>query len=128
MLATTLLTLLLLQVPSEAIWRGVDLFAIIRREEVDLIGYVAASLVLVTFCMRSMSTLRIVALASNVAFAAYGYLANLTPVLLLHAVLLPVNAFRLVQIFCVELHPTHSGPGQPGPGPAPVVSTPRRAP
>ena len=29
------------------------------------------------------------ALASNLAFIAYGYLANLMPVLILHAVLLP---------------------------------------
>jgi hypothetical protein len=106
--ATALLTaLLLVQVPSGTIWRSIDLLAIAQREEVNLVGYLAASLVLATFCMRSMGTLRLVALASNAAFIAYGYLANLTPVLLLHAVLLPVNAYRLMQICGLELHSRH---------------------
>jgi hypothetical protein len=48
--------------------------------------------------MRTMSSLRLVALGSNLAFIAYGYLGSLTPVLLLHALLLPVNAYRLAQL------------------------------
>jgi hypothetical protein len=64
----------------------------------DGVGFAAAGLVLVTFCMRSMSALRWVAIASNVAFIAYGYLGSLAPVLLLHALLLPVNAYRLAQL------------------------------
>ncbi len=55
-------------------------------------------LVLATFCMRSMNALRWVAIASNVAFIAYGYLGHLAPVLLLHALLLPVNIYRLTQL------------------------------
>jgi hypothetical protein len=65
---------------------------------IDGIGFVAAALVLATFCMRSMTALRWVALASNLAFIAYAYLGNLAPVLLLHALLLPVNACRLAQL------------------------------
>jgi len=65
---------------------------------IDAIGFVAAGLVLATFCMRSMGALRWVAIASNLTFLAYGYLGNLTPVLLLHAFLLPVNAYRLTQL------------------------------
>src|SRR5215510_8633005 len=56
---------------------------------IDQVGFAAAGLVLATFCMRSMSGLRWVAIASNVAFIAYGYLGDLAPVLLLHMVLLP---------------------------------------
>jgi hypothetical protein len=48
--------------------------------------------------MGSMNALRWVAIASNVAFIAYGYLGNLAPVLLLHALLLPVNIYRLAQL------------------------------
>jgi len=71
---------------------------------IDGIGYLAAGLVLAAFCMRSMSKLRLVALASNLAFIAYGYLDNLMPVLVLHALLLPVNAYRLVQqLSCAQL-------------------------
>jgi hypothetical protein len=92
-----LIVVLLGQAPSEMV-RGADVIAFIEREEVNLLGYLAAGLVLATFCMRSMTTLRTVALASNVAFIGYGYLANLTPVLLLHVILLPVNTYRLVQL------------------------------
>jgi CRP/FNR family cyclic AMP-dependent transcriptional regulator len=64
----------------------------------DPIGYAAATLVLATFCMRSMRSLRWVAIASNLAFIAYALLAELGPVLVLHALLLPVNVVRLLQL------------------------------
>ncbi len=64
----------------------------------DAIGYLAASLVLVTFCMRTMNNLRYVAIASNLAFIVYGYCGDLMPVLLLHLVLLPVNIRRLTEL------------------------------
>ena len=65
---------------------------------IDGVGFGAAGLVLATFCMRSMNALRWIAIASNVAFIAYGYLGHLAPVLLLHALLLPVNIYRLAQL------------------------------
>jgi CRP/FNR family cyclic AMP-dependent transcriptional regulator len=65
---------------------------------IDGIGFAAAGLVLATFCMRSMSALRWVAIASNVAFIAYGYFEHLAPILLLHVLLLPVNSYRLAQL------------------------------
>jgi hypothetical protein len=40
----------------------------------------------------------LLAIASNMAFIAYGYLGDLAPVLLLHTLLLPVNICRLVQL------------------------------
>lgn len=68
----------------------------------DFVGYLAAGLVLATFCVNSMNALRILAIASNVAFVTYACLTNLTPVLLLHAVLLPVNLCRLAQSLCAR--------------------------
>jgi hypothetical protein len=65
---------------------------------IEGIGFAAAGLVLATFCMRSMSALRWLAIASNVAFIGYGYLEHLAPVLLLHVLLLPVNGYRLAQL------------------------------
>jgi hypothetical protein len=44
-----------------------------------------------------MIPLRVLALVSNVLFMAYGYFDHLYPVLVLHAVLFPINAVRLVQ-------------------------------
>jgi len=64
---------------------------------VNLLGYAASAAVLATFCMSTMIPLRIMGLASNVLFMAYGYADHLTPVLLLHACLFPVNAYRLIQ-------------------------------
>jgi CRP/FNR family cyclic AMP-dependent transcriptional regulator len=47
--------------------------------------------------MSTMIPLRILALGSNVLFMAYGYADHLYPVFMLHAILFPVNALRLVQ-------------------------------
>jgi hypothetical protein len=64
----------------------------------DATGFAAAGLALASFCMRSMQALRLVAIASNLAFIAYGYLDGLAPVLLLHMLLLPINVYRLAQL------------------------------
>ena len=61
-------------------------------------GYVASALVLAAFCMKEMVPLRIVALCSNLAFIAYGLGLGLTPIWLLHAVLLPMNVWRLCEL------------------------------
>jgi CRP-like cAMP-binding protein len=66
---------------------------------VEILGYAASAAVLTTFCMSTMIPLRIVALGSNVLFCAYGYFDHLYPVLILHAVLFPVNLLRLVQFY-----------------------------
>jgi hypothetical protein len=63
----------------------------------ELIGYLASLLVLMTFCMSGMVALRAVAIASNVAFIGYAALVGISPVLVLHALLLPMNAYRLLQ-------------------------------
>jgi hypothetical protein len=61
-------------------------------------GFVASTLVLMTFVMSDMRMLRTVALSSNIAFIAYGVLDHLMPVLSLHVLLLPINVLRLVQM------------------------------
>ena len=40
---------------------------------VDGLGYLAAALVLATFCAKSMVPLRALAIASNIAFVSYGF-------------------------------------------------------
>ena len=65
---------------------------------VQLLGYLASSVVLATFCMSTMLPLRVTAIVSNVIFASYGALAGLYPVLILHLVLLPVNTLKLRQV------------------------------
>jgi len=65
---------------------------------IELLGYAASAAVLATFCMSTMMPLRVLALVSNVLFMAYGYADHVYPVLILHALLFPVNALRLLQL------------------------------
>jgi CRP-like cAMP-binding protein len=61
----------------------------------ELFGYLAAALVFWTFYMKTMVPLRLVGIFSNCAFITYGFLNGLYPVLILHAILLPLNGLRL---------------------------------
>lgn len=63
----------------------------------EVLGYAAATLVLVTFSVRSIVALRSVAIASNLLFIAYAARSDLAPVLVLHLLLLPTNILRLRQ-------------------------------
>jgi CRP-like cAMP-binding protein len=64
----------------------------------EILGYIAATLVFLTFSMKTMVPLRVVGITSNLFFIAYGYLNPAYPLLVLHCALLPLNIFRLRQI------------------------------
>lgn len=61
---------------------------------IEATGYLASALVLATFCMKTMIPLRGAAVCSNLAFIVYGLWGGVFPVLILHAVLLPLNVWR----------------------------------
>lgn len=63
----------------------------------DIIGLVASVLVFLTFCMRTLLPLRLVAISSNLFFIAYSIVAGLMPILALHVLLLPMNLWRTFQ-------------------------------
>ena len=65
---------------------------------IEMIGYAASALVFLTFYMKTMIPLRVIGILSNVAFLAYGIGGRVYPVLILHAILLPLNCIRLVQM------------------------------
>jgi len=65
---------------------------------IQLLGFLAAFLMFSTFYMKNMIPLRIVGIASNIAFIAYTANAQIWPVLVLHAALLPMNCLRLAQM------------------------------
>jgi CRP/FNR family cyclic AMP-dependent transcriptional regulator len=65
---------------------------------IDFLGYAASTTVLATFCMSTMIPLRVTAILSNVLFASFGLWAHIYPVMILHLILFPVNALRLIQI------------------------------
>jgi len=63
----------------------------------EMAGYLASGLVFLTFCMKTIVPLRLLAIASNIVFIVYAVAAGLMPVLLLHAALLPLNIVRTIQ-------------------------------
>jgi len=65
---------------------------------VDMVGWGAGTLVLATFYLRTMIPLRAVAVVSNIAFVAYGTASGALPIVVLHCLLLPLNAVRLCEM------------------------------
>jgi hypothetical protein len=74
----------------------------------ELFGYAASLLVFAAFYMKSMVSLRVVAIASNVAFITYAWIDGLTPILLLHGALVPLNLLRLFQFRRLEHEIEHA--------------------
>lgn len=76
---------------------------------IDLLGWCAAAATMLTFSMRSMVRLRLLALVSNLCFIAYGATAGLAPIFVLHLCLLPCNLLRLGQ--CLASRAPQAMPG-----------------
>jgi CRP/FNR family transcriptional regulator, cyclic AMP receptor protein len=70
----------------------------VRINWIEVSGYLASALVFLTFYMKRMIPLRVIGILSNIAFMIYGFDGRLYPVLILHAVLLPLNCLRLVEM------------------------------
>jgi len=64
----------------------------------EIFGWAAAVLTFLTYYQKTMVRLRMLGILSNICFIAWGIAFEVYPVLVLHAVLLPVNLFRFVQI------------------------------
>jgi hypothetical protein len=65
----------------------------------EWVGWAGALITLAAYTMRTMRPLRIAALGSNILFAIYGALLGIWPTLVLNLLLLPVNAWRLVELY-----------------------------
>ncbi|MES2978821.1 MAG: hypothetical protein V4731_10385 [Pseudomonadota bacterium] len=72
----------------------------------DVVGWSAAALTLLAFSCNNILRLRYLALAANVAFIAYGLMAGLWPVLVLHFALVPINVWRLLQTTRINVKAT----------------------
>jgi len=64
----------------------------------EILGYLATAFNIAAYSMRTMIPLRILAIMSNAVFIVYGAMGGIYPVLVLHAILLPLNAYRLRQM------------------------------
>lgn len=65
---------------------------------IEIVGYTAAVFNLAAYSMKTMIPLRVYIIGANCLFLTYGYLDAIYPTLILHAVLLPLNAVRLIQM------------------------------
>jgi hypothetical protein len=64
---------------------------------IDAALYLASILVFAAFFMKAIVPLRVIAIASNIAFIGYAIGASNIPILVLHIALLPLNIFRTAQ-------------------------------
>jgi hypothetical protein len=65
---------------------------------IDMAGLGAGFFVIMAFYMRDQRSLRACAIVSNLLFVTYSATLSLWPVLTLHLVLLPLNAYRLSEL------------------------------
>lgn len=66
---------------------------------VEVLGWVASAMVAISLSRKTIVSLRVFSICSNFFFIAYALLkGDIWSVFILHAVLLPVNIFRLWQI------------------------------
>ncbi len=64
----------------------------------DLIGYVASAVLMVSFLMKNINTLRLINSIGAILFIIYGFmLATSWPVIITNAFILSVNIFYLVK-------------------------------
>lgn len=63
----------------------------------ETVGWCAAGLMVATFSCRRAGPMRGLAACTNVAFMLYGCMADLHPVVALHALLLPINLWRWME-------------------------------
>jgi CRP/FNR family cyclic AMP-dependent transcriptional regulator len=72
--------------------------AFLMNHWIEGIGYLGTLLTLGTYSMKTMVRLRAFGITANIVFVVYGALGAVYPTLVLHLVLLPLNALRLRQM------------------------------
>jgi len=65
---------------------------------VDVVALAAVLTNIAAYAMRTMIPLRVAAISTNVLFIAYSAMSGIVPTLVLHAILLPLNTYRLIQM------------------------------
>jgi len=65
---------------------------------VEIVALGAVLTNIAAYAMRTMIPLRIAAISTNILFIAYSAMGGVVPTLILHAILLPLNTYRLMQM------------------------------
>ncbi|MBC8339101.1 MAG: cyclic nucleotide-binding domain-containing protein [Rhodospirillales bacterium] len=73
---------------------------------VDMIGYLGGVVTVWGLYQKTMIPLRVGAVCGNVGFLIFGILAGSNPTFVVHALLLPLNAYRMIQMMRLvrEMH------------------------
>jgi CRP/FNR family transcriptional regulator, cyclic AMP receptor protein len=72
--------------------------AFLRTHWPDIFGYIGVLLVIAANSRATMISLRVLGISANCFNIAYGIFGHVYPPLVLHAILLPLNAVRLYQM------------------------------
>jgi hypothetical protein len=65
---------------------------------IEAFGYAGTGFTILAYSMRRLLPLRIVAILSSASFLVYAGLIGSAPLMLMEAALLPINAWRLVEL------------------------------
>ncbi|MEO9948466.1 MAG: cyclic nucleotide-binding domain-containing protein [Roseobacter sp.] len=66
---------------------------------IELIGLVASCMLIATFWMKTLVSLRAMAITTSAVFVIYGYFAEVTSLIILHSALFLLNSIRVWQHF-----------------------------
>ncbi len=69
---------------------------------IEVIGWLASLLTVASYSVSTMLPLRILAIASSVCFAIYGFALGLWPLLAMELTLLPINIYRFWQVLSLR--------------------------
>ena len=65
---------------------------------IEALGYAGTAFTVLAYSMRRLMPLRIVAILSSVSFLVYAGLIGSAPLMLMEAILLPINTWRLIEL------------------------------
>lgn len=66
---------------------------------VEIIGYIASAIVLISFLMKNIKKLRIINTAGCLIFIVYGVLLNFSiPIIITNAVIVGINIYFLIKM------------------------------
>lgn len=65
---------------------------------IEAFGYAGTGFTILAYSMRRLLPLRIVAILSSASFLVYAGLIGSAPLMLMEAALLPINAWRLIEL------------------------------
>ena len=63
---------------------------------VDILGYIATIIVLISFTSSNIRTLRILSVVGSILFGIYGFILHATPVIVINSSVILINLYYLL--------------------------------